>query len=82
MSKQILPIELSLSLTDLINIWVIDLGSEQYLGWHHRILIWEEQFGSKQPALVWSAFRSSNVNFEVSEVGLVLFSVDSYNYSS
>ena len=79
MSRQILPVCLGLELTDLINVGMVDLGSEEHLWRDHGVLVWEEELGSEHASLVRSSVRASNLHMEMSEVDLIRLSVDSDN---
>ena len=63
--------------TQLIDIWVIDLGSEKDLWWHHRILIWQEEFTVEKTSFIWSLSWTSNFDVEMSIVRFIWLSVDS-----
>ena len=67
---------------DLVNVGVVDLGSEEHLGRDHRVLVREEELGVEHASFVRSTVGASNLHMEVSEVSLVGFSVDSDNYNS
>mgnify|MGYP006117881361 CR=1 FL=1 len=65
--------------TKLINIWVVDFGSEKNLWSNHWILIREEEFTGEQSSFIRSLGWTSNLNKEMSEIGLVWLGVDSDN---
>ena len=64
----------------LIDIWVVDFGSEKNLWGNHWILVWKEEFTGEQSSLVWSLCWSSNLDKEMSEICLIWLSVDAYNW--
>ena len=66
-------------LTKLVNIWMENLGSEQNLGWDHRVLIWKVKLCREHAAAVGSAVWACNLNEEVPVVGLTWLSVDTDN---
>lgn len=36
--------------TELVDVWMVDLGEEADLGGRHRVIIWEEEFEVKDTA--------------------------------
>jgi hypothetical protein len=66
--------------TKLIDVWMVDFGSEKNLWGDHWILVWEEKFTSEQSTFIWSLGWSSNLDKEMSEISLVWLSVDAYNW--
>ena len=65
--------------TQLVDIWVVDLGSEQNLWWHHWVLIRQEKLAIEESSLVWSFSWTSNLDVEMSVVLLIWLSIDSNN---
>lgn len=65
--------------TQLIDIWVIDLGSEEDLWWNHWVLIWQEELAIKETSLIWSLGWASDLDVEMSIIFLIWLSVDSNN---
>ena len=65
---------------ELINVGVVDLGSEEHLWWDHWVLIRQEEFAVEDASLIWSFSWTSDLNEEVSEVLLVWLGVDSNNW--
>ena len=63
----------------LVDIWVVDLGSEQDLWWDHWVFVWQEKFTVKDSSLIWSFTWTSDLDKEMSSVFLVGFSIDSHN---
>lgn len=63
--------------SELIDIWVVDLGSEQHLWWHHWVLVWQEKFAVEDTTFVRGVGWACNLDVEMSEVVLTWFSVDS-----
>lgn len=68
-------------LTELINVRVEDLGSEEHLGRNHRVFVWQVELSAKHSSFVGSALGTSNLDEEVSVVVFTWLSVDSNNYS-
>ena len=66
-------------LTNLIDIWVVDLGSEENLRRNHWVLIWQEKFSVKHASIIWSVSWSSDFDMEMSEIVLIRLSVNSDN---
>ena len=64
----------------LVNVGVVDLGSEEDLGWNHGVLLGQEELAVKDSALVRGLGRAGNLNEEVSGILLVWLSIDSYNW--
>ena len=64
----------------LVDVWVVDLGSEENLWWHHWILVWQEQLAVEDASLVWSFSWASNLNEEVSWVLLIWLGVNTNNW--
>ena len=65
--------------TQLVDIWVIDLGSEQNLWWHHWVLIRQEKLAIEETSLVRSFGWAGNLDIEMSVVLLIWLSIDSNN---
>ena len=63
--------------TELVNVWVVDLGSEQNLWWDHWVLIRQEEFAIEDTSFVWSFSWTSNLDIEMSCILLVWLGVDS-----
>ena len=64
----------------LVDVGVVDLGSEEDLRWDHWVLVWEEELAIEDTSFVWSVGWAGNLDVEVSVVLLVWFSVDAHNY--
>ena len=64
----------------LVDVWVVDLGSEENLWWHHWVLVWQEQLAVEDASLVWSFSWTSNLNEEVSWVLLIWLGVNTNNW--
>ena len=62
---------------ELVDVWVVNLGPEKNLGWHHGVLIWQEELTIKDAAFIRGLSWSSDLYEEVSVVLLVWFSIDS-----
>ena len=58
---------------------MVDLGTEKNLGGDHRVLVWEEKLKSEETAFIGGVRWASNLDVEVSEVGLGRLSVDADN---
>ena len=65
---------------ELIDVGVVDLGSEEDLWWHHWVLLWQEELAVEETAFVWGLGWTSDLDVEVSIVLLVWLSVDAYNW--
>jgi len=64
----------------LINIWMVDLGSEKNLWCNHWILVGQEKFTLEKTSSIKWIFWSSKLDEEVSEVLLVWLGIDSNNW--
>jgi len=62
--------------TKLVDVGVVDLGSEKHLWWHHWILVRQEKFAVEKTSLVWSLGWTGNLDVEVSVVLLVWLSIN------
>ena len=76
MSRQIHP-ECNLKLTNFVDVWMVDLGSEKYFWRNHWVLVRKEKFSCEHSSFVRSVFRSSYLDMEVSEIAFVRLGVDS-----
>ena len=65
--------------SELVDVWVVDLGSEEDLWWNHWVLIWQEELAIKETSLIWSLGWASDLDVEMSIVFLIWLSVDSNN---
>ena len=63
----------------LVDVWVVDLGSEEDLWWNHWVLIWQEELAIKETSLIWSLGWASDLDVEMSIIFLIWLSVDSNN---
>lgn len=68
-------------LTELINVGVEDLGSEEHLGGNHRVFVWQVELSAEHSSFVGSTLGTSNLDEEVSVIVFTWLSVDSNNYS-
>lgn len=66
--------------TELIDVGVVDLGSEENLWWHHWVLLWQEELAIEKSSFVWGLGWTSNLDVEVSIVLLVWLSIDAYDW--
>lgn len=66
--------------TKLVNVWMIDLGSEKDLWSNHWVLVWKEELASEKSTLIWSFSWSGNLDEEMSVVLLVWLGIDSYDW--
>jgi hypothetical protein len=64
----------------LVDVGVVDLGSEKDLGWHHWVLFRQEELAVENSTLVWSLSWASNLDKEMSWVLLVWLSVNADNW--
>ena len=62
--------------TQLVDVGMVDLGSEKHLWWHHWILVRQEKFAVEKTSLVWSLGWTGNLDVEVSVVLLVWLSIN------
>ena len=65
--------------SELVDIWVVNLGSEQNLWWNHWVLFWQEELAVEDTSLVWGLSWTSNLDVEMSVVLFVWLSIDSNN---
>ena len=65
---------------ELVDVGVVDLGSEEDLGRNHWVLFGQEQLAVEDAALVGSLAGPGDLNEEVSRVLLVWFRVNSHNW--
>ena len=65
---------------ELIDVGVVDLGSEEDLWWHHWVLLWQEELAVEETAFVWGLGWTSDLDVEVSVVLLVWLSVDANDW--
>ena len=65
---------------ELVDVGVVNLGSEEDLWWHHWVLLWQEELAVEETAFVWGLGWTSDLDVEVSIVLLVWLSVDAYNW--
>jgi len=66
--------------TKLVDIWVIDLGSEKNLWWDHWVFFWKEEFTIEDTALIRGLSWAYNLDEEMSWVLLIWLSVDTNNW--
>ena len=67
---------------ELVNIWVVDLGSEEDLWWDHWVLLWQVKLKFEQSSFVWAVSWTWHLHEEMSGVGLRWLSIDSNNYKT
>jgi hypothetical protein len=60
----------------LVDIWVVDLGDEKHLWWHHWVLVWQEEFAVEKTSLVRSLSWAGNLDVEMSEVLVIWLSIN------
>ena len=60
----------------LVNVGMIDLGAEEHLRWHHRILIRQEKFSVEHSTGEGSLFWSRNFHEEVARVVGIRLRID------
>ena len=60
----------------LVDVWVVDLGSEEHFWWDHGILIGQEELAVEDAALIGSLTWSGDLDEEVSWVLLVGLSIN------
>jgi hypothetical protein len=65
---------------ELVDVWMIDPGSEEDLWWDHWILFWQEELAVENTALIWSLSWAGNLDEEVSWVLLVWLSINSNDW--
>jgi hypothetical protein len=65
--------------SELVDIWVVDLGSEQNLWWNHWVLFWQEELAVEDTSFVWGLSWTGNLDVEMSVVLFIWFSIDSNN---
>ena len=68
-----------ISLTESVDVGVVNLGAEEHFGGDHRVLIWQEKLQLEHSTLVGGVSRASNLHEEVSAVCLGWLSVDADN---
>ena len=66
--------------TKLVNVRMVDLSSEENLGWNHRVFLWEEELKVKHPAFERSITWTGNLDIEMSAVCLRRLCVNAHNY--
>ena len=64
----------------LVDVGVVDLGSEQNLWWDHGVLIWQEKLTVEDATFVWSLAWTSDLHVEVSGIGFVWLSINTHNW--
>lgn len=65
---------------ELVDVWVVDLGSEENLWWHHWVLLWQEELAVEETAFVWGLGWTSDLDVEVSVVLFVWLSINAYDW--
>lgn len=68
--------------TQFIDVWMVNLGSEQHLWRDHWVLIWKEQFCLEESSLVWSICRAGNLNMKMSEIVLIWGRINADDYTN
>ena len=58
---------------------MVDLGAEEDLGRHHRVLLWQEELAIEHAALVGGVGRAGNLHEEVAVVLLAGLHVNANN---
>ena len=61
----------------LVDVGVVDLGSEKNLGRDHGVLIWQEEFAVENATFVRRVREACDLDIEVSEVLLVWLGINS-----
>ena len=61
---------------ELVNVGVVDLGSEEHLGWNHWVFIRQEEFAVKDATFVRGLGGTSDLDEEMSWVFLIWFGVN------
>ena len=61
---------------ELVNVGVVDLGSEEHLGWNHWVFIRQEEFAVKNATFVRGLGGTSDLDEEMSWVFLIWFGVN------
>jgi len=56
--------------TELVDVRMIDLRAEKDLGWHHRVVLGQEEFCFKHASFVDGLGRAGNLDKEVAAVAL------------
>jgi len=64
----------------LVDVGVVDLCSEEDLGWDHWVLLWQEEFAVENASLIWCLSWAGDLDEEVSWVLLVWLGVNSNNW--
>lgn len=59
---------------------MVNLGSEENFGWHHRIFLREEELSIKETSFVGCLARSSNLHKEMARIIVTWLSIDPDNY--
>lgn len=65
--------------SQLVDIWVVNLGSEQNLWWHHRVFIRQEKLAIEETSLVRSLCWAGDFDVEMSVILLIWLRIDSNN---
>ena len=66
--------------TKLVDVRVVDLGSEKDLWWHHWVLIWQEKLAIENSTFIWSLGGASDLNKEMSWILLIWLGVDANDW--
>ena len=67
--------------TELVNVRMVDLSSEENLGWNHRVFLWEEELKVKHTAFERSITWTGDLDIEMSAVCLRRLCVNAHNYN-
>ena len=64
----------------LVNVWMVNLCAEKNLGWHHRVLLGQEELAVEHAALKGGFAGTSDLDKEVAVILRVGFSINSHNW--
>ena len=64
----------------LVDVGMVDLGSEQNLWWHHWVLIWQEKLAIEDSSFVRGLTWTCDLHVEVSGIGFIWLSINAHNW--
>ena len=67
--------------TELVNVRMVDLSSEENLGWNHGVFFGEEELEVEHTAFKWCITWTGDLDIEMSAVCLRRLCVNAHNYN-
>jgi len=62
--------------SELVNVWMVNLGSEEHLWWDHWVVLWQVEFELEHATLIWAVGWARHLDEEVSAVSLGWLGID------